>query len=68
MIESDELTDLLTMVTGVNLTGANTSQVEVQRFWVQRRRWPEKRPVKSNKKLNERQFYFSDRINRMDRI
>jgi len=30
MDEQVELTDLLTMVTGVNLTDVNTSQIEVQ--------------------------------------
>jgi hypothetical protein len=38
------------------------------RFMVQHGRWPEKRPVRSDKKLNSMNFKFSDRINKMDRI
>ena len=44
------------------------TDTKVERFRVQPRRWPEKRPVRSNKKLNSMNVSFSDRINRMDRI
>jgi hypothetical protein len=53
--------------------------LDILRFAVQHSRQLPKRPVQSNRKLNEIQFYFSDRINqsslksfalagRMDRI